>query len=93
MADVLEISGPRQKASDVVACENELPRIVIVGGGSLGWRPREHCGDAMPKSFLSIDEIITSSSLCSTRQRPPFSRRRKSPRQFGNSPRSKRTFP
>jgi NADH dehydrogenase len=36
MADLLEISRPRQKASDVEACENKPPRIVIVGGGFAG---------------------------------------------------------
>ena len=43
MADVLEISRPRQKASDAEACENKPPRIVIVGGGSPGWQPSERC--------------------------------------------------
>ncbi len=36
MTDVLEISRPRQKASDVKACQNKPPRIVIVGGGFAG---------------------------------------------------------
>jgi hypothetical protein len=51
MTDVLEISRPRQKASDVGACENKPPRIVIVGGGFAGRQPRERCEDVMPKSF------------------------------------------
>jgi choline dehydrogenase-like flavoprotein len=36
MTDVLEISRPRQKASDVETRENKPPRIVIVGGGLAG---------------------------------------------------------
>jgi NADH dehydrogenase len=36
MADVLEISRPGQKTSDVEACESKPPRIVIVGGGFAG---------------------------------------------------------
>ncbi len=36
MTGVLQISRPRQKASDVEACENKPPRIVIVGGGFAG---------------------------------------------------------
>ena len=36
MADVLEKSHPRQKASDVEACENKPPRMVIVGEGFAG---------------------------------------------------------
>jgi NADH dehydrogenase len=32
----VEISRPRQKASDVKACQNKPPRIVIVGGGFAG---------------------------------------------------------
>jgi NADH dehydrogenase len=36
MTDVLEISRPHQKASDVKACEVKPPRIVIVGGGFAG---------------------------------------------------------
>src|SRR5437868_5943762 len=36
MADVLETSRPRQKASDVEACQSKPPRIVIVGGGFAG---------------------------------------------------------
>jgi NADH dehydrogenase len=36
MADVLEASRPRHKASEVEACENKPPRIVIVGAGFAG---------------------------------------------------------
>ena len=36
MTDALEISRPRQKASDVKVRQNTLPRIVIVGGGFAG---------------------------------------------------------
>ena len=36
MTDTLDMSRPRQKASDVNACQNKPPRIVIVGGGFAG---------------------------------------------------------